>query len=152
MTKDCIRIKRSISSSRIDEFPHLFDDSFFYNQTLDQNKHISILRNIVYRKIKKDIIDRVTNYQLENFPLNDKFEIIFETDEYTEFQWAVIRRELLDCGFDARFTFDSKNREIRNMIVPIERKISLFETLSHREDRHINYEKRGGKHIKGLDI
>jgi hypothetical protein len=151
MTKHRVQSKRSISSPRIDEFPHLFDDSFFHNQTLDQDKNISVLRNIVYRKIKKDIINHVTNYQLDNFPINDKFEIIFETDKYTRFQWAVIRRELLNCGFDARFTFNSRDCGIKNMIVPIERRISLIETLSQREKKYINSDCEPRK-IKGLDI
>ena len=128
--------------SKLDEFPEDFDDCFFHNQAVEQDKKIPVLRNIVYKKIKNAIIDRVAEHK-NDFPLTDKFVVSFETTGFSEFQWAVIREELQDCGFDPYFEFEEEKkdgeetttRRMKALHVPIERTISLTETLKEKNDR-----------------
>lgn len=122
------------SEGKIDEFPEDFDDVFFHNETVDQDTRIKVLRNIVYKKIKKSIIDQVLSYKTGEFPLEDTLVVDFEVTGFSEFQWAVVREELLDRRFDARFEFDEDNK-MKLLHVPIKRTISLTETLSEKEER-----------------
>ena len=133
MNRQRNRHQKTDPVSKLDEFPDDFDDVFFHNQAVEQDKKIPVLRNIVYKKIKNAIIDRVSEYKNGEFPLEDKFTIDIETSGFTEFQLAVVREELLERGFDARFNFD--NNKIKTLTVPIERTISLTETLDEKEKR-----------------
>lgn len=114
-------------TSKLDVFPEEFDDIYFHEQTVEQDKNIAILRSMVYKKIKTAIIDRVSKYTLNEFSLEDKFNVDFDVESFSPFQWAVIREELLDRGFDAKFNFTEG--KISSMTVPVERTISLTETL-----------------------
>lgn len=122
------------SEGKLDEFPEDFDDVFFHNETVDQDTRIKALRSVVYKKIKKSIIDRVLSYKTGEFPLEDTLIVDFEITGFSEFQWAVVREELLDRGFDARFGFDDDNK-IKSLHVPVKRTISLTETLDEKEER-----------------
>lgn len=122
------------SEGKLDEFPEDFDDVFFHNETVDQDTRIKVLRNVVFKKIKKSIIDRVLSYKTGEFPLEDNIVVDFDITGFSEFQWAVIREELLDRGFDARFGFDENNK-MTSLHVPIKRTISLTETLDEKEER-----------------
>lgn len=139
MNRQRTRHQKSDNLSKLDEFPDDFDDVYFHNQAVEQDKKIPIVRNIVYKKIKNAIIDRVSEYKEDDFPLNDKFTIDFELTNYSEFQWAVIREELVNCGFDARFEFDDNKKPV-NLQVFVERTIDVNETLEeklkHECDHH----------------
>ena len=123
------------SEGKLEEFPDDFDDVFFHNETVDQDTRIKVLRSVVYKKIKKSIIDRVLSYKTGEFPLEDIINVEFDiVTDFSEFQWAVVREELLDRGFDAKFSFDENNK-IKSLNVPIKRTISLTETLDEKEER-----------------
>jgi hypothetical protein len=123
------------SEGKLEEFPDDFDDVFFHNETVDQDTRIKVLRSIVYKKIKKSIIERVLSYKTGEFPLEDIINVEFDiVTDFSEFQWAVVREELLDRGFDAKFIFDENNK-IKSLTVPIRRTISLTETLDEKEER-----------------
>jgi hypothetical protein len=116
---------------KLDEFPEDFDDLFFHNLTVDSQQKIGILRSIVYKTIKNQIYDRIKSYKDDNIPLEDKFEVSFKTEGYTEFQWAVVRDELLHCGYDPKSVFNDENKLVE-LIVSIERTINLTKTLEER--------------------
>ena len=125
--------QKSEPYSKLDEFPEEFDDLFFLNHTVEQDKRIPLLRGMVYKKIKNAIIDRVSEYG-DDIEIEDKLDVVFDTTvEFTRFQWAVIRDELLDRGFDAHFTFDKE--KVTSLIVPLERSIDLEETLEERLEK-----------------
>lgn len=127
------RSQKSESGSRMGEFPEDFDDVFFHNQAVEQEKRILLLRGLVYKKIKNAIIDRVSEYKSGEFPLEDSFVVEFETADFNEFQWAVVREELLGCGFNARF--EIVDGKITTLYVPVTRTISLTETLDEKLER-----------------
>lgn len=122
------------SGSKLDEFPEDFDDVFFHNLVVDQDRKIPVLRSIVYKKIKNAIIDRSAEYKTGGVELEDKFTVDFTSDGFTKFQWAVVREELLGVGFDASFEFDETGN-IKSLHVPIERSISVTETLKEKDKR-----------------
>lgn len=112
------------------EFPEEFDDVFFHKIAVSYDKKIPVLRNIVYKRIKSSIIDRVEKYT--DIPLNDSFTLSFPRGEYSDFQWGVIKEELLDYGFDAKLLL--KEGKVEEMTVNIERLMNLPETLQDRKD------------------
>ena len=119
--------KRLDDVSKLDEFPDDFSDVYFHNQTVEADKRIPILRNIVYKKIRDSIIDRIVDYK-DKIPLNDTYNIEFTIGEFNEFQWGVIRDELQNLGFDPYFEWKDADNSLHQMIVPIERKLDLEET------------------------
>lgn len=121
--------KRDEPHTKLDEFPDDFDDVFFYNMTIESDSRIPLLRSVVYKKIKNAIIDRVAEYG-STISVDDSFTVEFKTDDFSQFQWAVVREELLDRGFDAKFSLD--DGKITAMNVYIDRKISLTETIHDR--------------------
>lgn len=127
--------KHNKEQSSIDEFPEDFDDVYFYNHALERDKRIGVLRNIVYKQLKNSIIERVAGYKDNEFEVCDKYEVEFNfnnvnTNSFNLFQWGVVREELQERGFDARFVFE--NETPIKMIVPIERSIDLKQTLDER--------------------
>ena len=114
--------KRKSQVSTMDEFPEEFDDVFFHNFTLETDKKIPVLRNIVYKKIKNYIIERVSEYK--NIELEDSFQVQFTTDGFTNFQWAVIREELMEQGFNVNSSLDETGKLV-GITVLISRKITL---------------------------
>lgn len=116
---------------KLDEFPDDFDDLIFHNLTVDSQQKIKILRSIVYQTIKKEVYDRVNSYSDDDISLEDKFEVKFKITGYSLFQWAIVRDDLLHCGFDPKNVYDENNNLVE-IIVPIERKISLTKTLEER--------------------
>ncbi len=125
--------KNNSTSKQLDEFPEDFDDVFFHNHTVEQDKKISILRNIVYKKVENAVIDRVSEYKGSDFALEDKLVVDFDTTGFSDFQWAVIREELQEHGFDARFGLTEG--KISSFHIPVERSINLTETLNEKETR-----------------
>ena len=114
----------------LDDFPDDFDDLIFHNSTVDSQKKIKILRSIVYQTIKNEVYDRVKSYS-DDIPLEDKIEVKFKTNGYSLFEWAIVRDDLLHCGFDPKNVYDENNKLVE-IVIPIERKISLTKTLEER--------------------
>ena len=112
-------------NSKLDEFPEDFDDVSFHNEAVDQERKIPVLRQIVYKKLKNEIVDRVASYEIGKFPLEDKFDVVLDISTYTEFQWAVIVEELSDRGFNVKV--DLEDNKLKSITVEIERSISLTE-------------------------
>ncbi len=144
---------------KLEEFPKDFDNTYFIGRTVSKRKSISILRHIVYRKIKNTIDERVDSYDKnKDIDIDDKFTVEFKMEDYkdyAQFDWAVIRAELLDCGYDAKLVFEPiKDEDVRkdntvvrkfqSLVVPIERTINLLETL---DDREQEFEEEIAKHI-----
>lgn len=116
-------------------FPDDFCDVFFHNEMIEADKKIPHLRYVVYRKIKDSIIERVSSSRdLKQQPLKDSFDVTFETSGYSEFQWAVIREELMDVGFDAEFSFNDDT--IDKLIVTVKREISLKGKRDHESGEY----------------
>lgn len=116
---------------KLDDFPDDFDDMYFHNLTVDSQHKIGILRSIVYKTIKTQIYDKIKTYEDNNIPLEDKFDVKFKTEGFSDFDWAIVRDDLLHCGFDPKSIFDENNKLIE-IVVPIERKITLTKTLQER--------------------
>ena len=129
--------KRRGSSTKLDEFPEDFDDTFFHNELVDSNRKIPILRNLVYRKIKDCITSRVESYG-SNVPLSDKFDVDFPTEGYSDFEWAVIREEIMSLGIDS--TSEFKDEKLFALQFHIEREISLTMTMKEMEHQHQIYQ------------
>ncbi len=139
---------------KLEEFPDDFTDVYFHNYTVEQDKKISVLRNIVYKKIKNAIIDRVAAYK--DYNLEDKFTVDFNTEGFTVFQWAVMREELNRCGLEAEFILDeeedkeedkeeetvenSSTNKLKQFCVTVERSISLDKKYESDKEEEENDE------------
>jgi hypothetical protein len=125
---------------KLEEFPEDFDDVFFHNKTVEYCKNISILRNVVYKKLKTAITDRITSYSassVSSLPLEDKFTVTFELNGYSIFDWSVIREELMERGFVCEFVFEENNTTNNiplSLFVELERKIKLTGPLEDEEN------------------
>ena len=124
--------KRRNSVAKLEVFPEDFDDVYFHNELVDCNKNIPILRKIVYKKIKEGISLRIKSYG-NNVPLKDSFGIFFENNEFLDFEWAVIREELLHCGIESTAKFEDS--VFKGISVIIEREISLTTTLKELQEK-----------------
>jgi hypothetical protein len=122
--------KRRGSQPKMDEFPDEFDDSFFHNELVDINRRIPILRNTVFRKVKEAVTERVHSYG-SNVPLEDHLDVTFPTEGFTEFEWAVVREEIMSQGIDV--TSEFKEGRLFSISVHIEREISLTTTMKDME-------------------
>jgi hypothetical protein len=123
--------KRRGDDPKLDEFPEEFDDTFFHNELVESNRQIPVLRHIVYRKIRDAVADRIVSYNNKSTtPLTDKFDVEFVTGDFSfsEFEWAVVREELMRVGIEPRSEFSSENK-LSKLTVTIEREISLTETM-----------------------
>lgn len=124
--------KRRGSQTKLDEFPEDFDDTFFHNELVDVNRKIPVLRNLVYRKIKDGIMSRIESYG-SNVPLSDKFDVDFSTDGYSDFEWAVIREEVMSLGIDS--TSEFRDDKLFSLHFHIVREISLTMTMKEMDIR-----------------
>jgi len=113
------------SQQTLDEYPESFDDTFFHNELVESNSKIPVLRHIVYKKIKSAIIERIESYKGGDISLSDEFDVEFNTSDYsfTDFEWAVIREEIMDLGFDV-FT-EVNDGKLTGLKVHVERSIEL---------------------------
>lgn len=126
--------RRRGSQPKLDEFPDDFDDTFFHNELVETNRKIPVLRSIVYRKVKDAITERVTSYGDNNStPLSDKFDVDFLTEGFSEFEWAVVREEIMSQGIEV--TSEFKDEKLFALHVHIERDISLTMTMKEMEIR-----------------
>lgn len=121
--------KRRGSQPKLDEFPEDFDETFFHNELVDMNRKIPILRNIVYRKVKDAIKSRLESYGTDPLPLSDKFDVDFPSDGFSDFEWAVVREEIMSQGIDV--TSEIREGKLVSIHIHIVRDISL--TMSMRE-------------------
>lgn len=126
--------KRRGSQPKLDEFPEDFDDTFFHNELVDSNRKIPVLRNIVYRKVKDAISARIESYGEDSFPLSDKFDVDFPVDGFSEFEWAVVREEIMAQGIDV--TSEFKDGKLFSIHVHISREISLTKTMKDMFDEN----------------
>jgi hypothetical protein len=136
MVRQRNRGKREERVGKLDEFPEEFDNTFFVNHLVDSDSKIPVLRNVVYRKIKDAIVDRSAEWKsADDVPLKDEFLVSFTTEGFSQFQWGIVKDELLDCGFDARFEFETVEGKERatKMIVKVELDVDLHETIEDRE-------------------
>ena len=127
--------KRRGEEPKLDEFPEEFDDTFFHNELVESNRKIPVLRHIVYRKIRDVVTDRILSYNNQStIPLTDRFDVEFVIGDFSfsEFEWAVVREELMRVGIEPRSEFSPENK-LSKLIVSIEREISL--TMTMREMR-----------------
>jgi hypothetical protein len=127
------RRNQKSTNPKLDQFPDDFDVDFFHQTVIDRDDKVSILRNMVYKKIKNKIIERVAEYTDDNITLEDKFVVDFELTGYQVFQWAVIREELLNLQFDSYFKFE--NDKPISFHVDVVRDIDIFETLKEKNER-----------------
>lgn len=125
--------KRRGTQAKMDEFPEDFDDTFFHNELVESNRRIPVLRNIVYRKVKDAVTSRIESYGMNPPPLTDKFDVDFPRDDFSEFEWAVIREEIMSSGIDA--TSEIVDGKLIAMHVHIVRDISLTMTMKELEIR-----------------
>jgi len=125
--------KRRGSQPKLDEFPEDFDDTFFHNELVETNRRIPVLRNIVYRKVKDAITSRIESYGNGPAPLADKFDVDFPVDGFSEFEWAVVREEVMSQGINA--TSEFKDEKLFAVHLHIERDISLTMTMKEMEIR-----------------
>jgi hypothetical protein len=115
-------------SATLEEFPEDLDDVYFHNLVIDHARGIGKLRNIIFKKIKEGVTERIKNYDI--IPLEDTFTIRVEREveikgelapnrnkSFQEFEWAVIREELIDRGLATEIHPD-------HMLITIERKIT----------------------------
>jgi hypothetical protein len=119
------RRQRGEASTKLDEFPEDFEDVLFHNMTVESNRNIPILRSIVYKKVKTAINDRVkmSVESKEPIPLVDTFDVLIDCKDNSDFEVAIIREELMECGFVAEFATTEGGSRI--LTVTVERKISL---------------------------
>lgn len=129
MNRGRTKYQRQENVSRLDEFPDEFDDIYFYNHVVESDSKAPVLRGVVYKKIRDAIIDRVAEYK--DVELEDVFQVDFDLDGFTIFQWSVIHEELLSRGFDSEFIFED-DKPVK-LIVKIERKNNLYETIRSRD-------------------
>lgn len=135
------RRNKKNTNIKLDEFPEDFDDVLFHNKTVSKTSQIQIIRNEVYKAVRNAIIDRITSYK-EIVPLNDDFNVTISVDKKKLFySYAIVREELLDRGFDARFEYDIDDVDKKfpsSIIIPVERKtdtkITLTEKLSGEDN------------------
>lgn len=114
----------------LQEFPDDFDATYYHNEAVQLNKEIDLLRYIVHKTIIDSITLRLKTHKQYPLSLMDTFTVDFETKEYSNFAWAVIREELMERGFVAEFEFDeSKESELKNSESTDEKKTSI-DTLS----------------------
>lgn len=122
--------KHRNESKKMDEFPEEFDDTFFHNELFEQNRNIPVLRNLVYRKIRDAITERIDSYG-DKIPLVDKFNVDFPIDRFSEFEWAVVREEIMYRGINVSCEF--VDEKLHTIHVHIEREISLTKTIEEIE-------------------
>lgn len=125
--------KRRGSQPKLDEFPDDFDDSYFHNELVETNRKIPVLRNVVYRKVKDAVTSRVESYGNNSAPLSDKFDVDFLTEGFSDFEWAVVREEIMSQGIEV--TSEFKDEKLFAIHVHIEREISLTMTMKEMEIR-----------------
>lgn len=125
--------KRRGSQAKLDEFPDDFDDTFFHNELVENNRKIPVLRNIVYRKVKDSVTERVESYGDNMIPLTDKFTVDFLTEGYSDFEWAVVREEMMSQGIEV--TSEFREDKLFSISVHISREISLTMTMREMEIR-----------------
>lgn len=126
--------KRRGSQPKLDEFPEDFDDTFFHNELVENNRKIPVLRNIVFRKVKDAVTARIESYGVNTTPpLTDKFDVDFLVEGFSEFEWAVVREEIMSQGIEV--TSEFKDEKLFAIHVHIERKISLTMTMKEMEIR-----------------
>lgn len=125
--------KRRGSQPKLDEFPEDFDDTFFHNELVEHNRNIPVLRNIIYRKVKDAITTRVESYGTNPAPLTDKFDVDFLTDGFSDFEWAVVREEMMSQGINV--TSEFKDEKLFAIHVHVSRDISLTMTMKEMEIR-----------------
>lgn len=97
------RPQRESKDTKLENFPHDFDDVYFHNVTLEYLRRLRALRGIVFKKLKSAVDARIHSYDTKNVPLCDSFNIDFPLAEYSTFEWAVIREELMGQGFIVEF-------------------------------------------------
>lgn len=129
--------KHRNESKRMDEFPEEFDDTFFHTELVEQNRNIPVLRNIVYRKIRDSISERIDSY-VDKTPLVDKFNVDFPVDKFSDFEWSVIREEIMYRGINVSSEF--VDEKLYMIHVHIEREISLTKTMEEIEKENENDE------------
>ena len=99
-----IKNVRSESDRGMEDFPEDFDNDYFHNEVVQNDKKIRSLRTIVYNKINDAIHERIASYKnLPAIALEDSLTVTFNTDGFTTFQFAVIREELMQLDFVAEF-------------------------------------------------
>lgn len=125
--------KKRGSQPKLDEFPDDFDDTFFHNELVETNRKIPVLRNIVFRKVKDAVTSRVESYGSNPPPLTDKFDVDFLVEGFSEFEWAVVREEIMSQGIEV--TSEFKDEKLFAIHVHIEREISLTMTMKEMEIR-----------------
>lgn len=124
--------KKNNSESKLEEFPEELDDILFFNECVkQQDRKLKILRSIVYKNINEAIIDKVSSYD-DDFKLEDIFTVNIPNTNFTNFQWSVIREELLWRGIDSKSVL-GEDGKLKSLDVIIERKSSLTQTL----DEHL---------------
>ena len=126
--------KRRGTQPKLDEFPEDFNETFFHNELVENNRKIPVLRNIVYRKVKDAVTSRIESYGDNILPLSDKFDVDFAIDGFSEFEWAVVREEIMGQGIDVSSEFNDDGKFIA-VHVHIEREISLTMTMKEMEIR-----------------
>ncbi len=115
----------------LNHFPEDFHSNFFHEVLIEKNDCIPNLRQRVYKKIKSSISDRIKEYS-GVIPLTDSFKVEFEPLSYSDFEWAVVRDELLQLGFDVDCVI--VDEKLTKIIVTVERDISLTKVYEHEED------------------
>ncbi len=125
--------RREGGNYKMEEFPEEFDDVFLHNELVDKNKRIPLLRHNVYKTVKDAIKKRVDSYT-DALDLEDKFNVVHEEENYSNFEWAVVREEIIDRGFTCNALFDKEGLKVNGLDVEVSRKIELTDKTKNEED------------------